>query len=463
MSSALSSLLGDIAAGNPPAVILVAGDHELSTEKAFRQIREAFGASDAPWNEEMFPAGSDLGQVLDSYRTASLFSGRRLLVLPEVNAFITRKEIAKFYEKAASDWKTAKSDRKRTSAVAKLLHVLGLLALDLEDSDSAIASAIGVARGDAVLTDLLAAARASGKRVTRGEEDASILMEAIGRGGAAGAILLLRAGELPKDSATVKLIESRGRVIKCDLSREQLPQLIADGIAEISEATSVRFDPAALATLRSRLGIDRALADKFSKEVPEIRFLLAEAERLATLVGTGGRVTAAIVEQQIGNLEGGARFELGSLFTEGKILEALTKLRELVAQARREDPKTSAEIHYGRYLFAIADEIRQMLGILSFARLNKVDVRAPMQYNRFKDLLADPCSSYLVEKGLVRQKPHPFPLFKRFEALRRRTERDLVAAQIELARIEYRRKSGGSAELGLETFLLSQTTNNGMF
>ena len=54
-------------------------------------------------------------------------------------------------------------------------------------------------------------------------------------------------------------------------------------------------------------------------------------------------------------------YELGSLFTEGKIIEAVAKLRELVAQARREDPKATVEIHYGRYLFSFADELRQMI------------------------------------------------------------------------------------------------------
>ena len=56
----------------------------------------------------------------------------------------------------------------------------------------------------------------------------------------------------------------------------------------------MRFDANAVARLRQRLGIDRILADKFSKDIPELRGAVSEAERLATLVGTKtpGRLVA---------------------------------------------------------------------------------------------------------------------------------------------------------------------------
>jgi hypothetical protein len=217
-----------------------------------------------------------------------------------------------------------------------------------------------------------------------------------------------------------------------------------------------------VARLRQRLGIERMLADKFSKDVPEIRGAVAEAERLATLVGTGGRVTAELVEREIAAVEGGARYELGSLFTEGKILEAVSKLRELVAQARREDPKSTVEIHYGRYLFAFADEIRQLIGIHSWARAQNVNLKTSMNYNRFKDTIADKLGDYLKMHGLVRQRPHPFPLHKKWEAARTSTEADLFRALSEVADLEIRRKSGGlPVDIGMETFLLSRLRSPG--
>src|SRR5439155_11589541 len=117
------------------------------------------------------------------------------------------------------------------------------------------------------------------------------------------------------------------------------------------------------------------LADKFSKEVPDLRIAVSEAERLATLAGVGGRVTAEMVEREVASVEGGARYEFGSLFTEGKIIEAIAKLRDLIAQARREDAKSPAEIHYGRFLFPLADELRQLIAIHSYARMNNLDLR----------------------------------------------------------------------------------------
>jgi len=176
-------------------------------------------------------------------------------------------------------------------------------------------------------------------------------MEAIARGGAAGAILLMRTGDVPRDSATIDLIDKQGAVIVADLSRDGFTAALDQAIASMAAEAGVKFDPPAVMRLRQRLGIERMLADKFSKDVPEIRGALQEVERLITLAGTGARVTPDMVEREISAVEGGARYELGSLFTEGKILEAVAKLRDLVAQGRREDPKMPVDMHYGRFLF----------------------------------------------------------------------------------------------------------------
>src|SRR5439155_7023702 len=106
----------------------------------------------------------------DSYRTMSLFGGSRLIVVPEVNAFISAKEIASLHEKAITEWRSAKTDRKRATASAKLLHVLGLVGADLEMTDREIASALSVPLDD-TLTDMLAFCRATGKKAGRGEDD----------------------------------------------------------------------------------------------------------------------------------------------------------------------------------------------------------------------------------------------------------------------------------------------------
>jgi hypothetical protein len=184
---------------------------------------------------------------------------------------------------------------------------------------------------------------------------------------------------------------------------------------------------------------------------------VSEAERLVTLAGAGERVTPQMVDREVESIEGGARYELGSLFTEGKYVEAVSKLRDLVVQARREYPKASIEIQYGRFLFPLADEIRQMIAIHSYAKSRKLDLRTPVQYNRFKDTVADSLGDYLKGLGLVRQRPHPFPLHKKWEAARVQREADLFRALAEIADIEVKRKSGGlPVDLSMETFLLSR-------
>ena len=456
MTKPLNAVLAQIAEKNPPKVILVGGSSEFLAQRAFHDIRDAIVAANPNIALESFEPGTDLGDIIDSYRTMSLFASARLLIVPEVNAFVSAKELLSLFQKAESDWKSAKTDKKRTSSAAKLLHVLGLAGADLDMTDRQIADALSVPL-DALLTDMLAFCRATGKKAGRGEGDAALLTEAISRGGAAGTVLLMRAGEMPEESSTVELIDRAGAVVICDITRESFSSALQSAIEEIAEEANVRFDAKAIATLRQRLGIERVLGDKFSRDVPDLRLAVSEVERLATLAGVGGRVGADLVEREVSAVEGGARYELASLFSEGKMLEAVSKLRDLVAQSHREDNKASLDILYGRYLFPIADEIRQTIGIMSFARANRIDLQKPIQYNRFKDTIADRLGEYLKANGIVRQKPHPFPLHKKWEAAREHTEPELFRALSEIADLDIKRKSGGVlVDLGLEMFLLAR-------
>jgi DNA polymerase III delta subunit len=456
MPKPLAAVITQIKAGKIPPVILVGGSSDYLAEDAFRSLRDAIVAAKPGVSVESYEAGSELATILDSYRTMSLFGSARLIVVSEVNAFVSAKELASLYDKSLADWKSAKTDRKRSSAAAKLLHVLGLVGADFDMTDREIATALGVPL-DPLLTDMLAFCRTTGKKASRGEDDAALLIEAITRGGAPNTWLLMRSGEVPRESATVELIDRNGAVVVMDLTRETFSGALDRAIAEVAEEAQVRFDPRALGTLRQRLGIERLLADKFAKDVPDLRPAVSEAERLATLAGAGGRVTAEMVEREVAVVEGGARYEFGSLFTEGKIIEAIAKLRDLVAQARRDDPKAPLDIQYGKFLFPLADEVRQMIGVVSFARTNRIDLRTPMNYNRFKDTLADRLGDSLKANGLVRQKPHPFPLHKKWEAARNQTEASLFRALAALADLEIKRKSGGiPADLGIETFLLQR-------
>ena len=362
MPKPLQKVLDAIAKKTPPAVILVGGNSEFLSERAFHDIRDAIIAATPGINVESHEPGAELAAVIDSFRTMSLFGGARLIVLPEVNAFVSAKELSSLFDKSQSEWKSAKTDRKRATSAAKLLHVLGLVGCDLDMKDNAIATALGVPL-DETLTAMLAFCRTTGKKATRGEDDAALLTEAVARGGAAGTILLMRTGEVPRESATVELIDRAGAVVVADVSRENFNAALEEAITAAAADAGARFEPAALNRLRQRLGIERTLADKFSKDVPDLRIAVSEAQRLATLAGEGGRVTAQMIDREVEAVEGGARYELASLFTEGTYIEAVAKLRDLVAQARREDPKASAEIHYGRFLFPLADEVRQMIAI----------------------------------------------------------------------------------------------------
>src|SRR4051794_19543906 len=186
MPKPLPTLLAQIEQNKPPRAILVGGNSEFLSEQAFHQIRDALVANNPALSVENYEPGTELASILDSYRTGSLFGGARLLIVPEVNAFVSAKEIASLYEKALGDWRTSKTDRKRSSSAAKLLHVLGLAGADFDMTDRAIADTLGVTL-DPSLIEMLSFCRATGKKAGRGEDDAALLMEAIVRGGATGA------------------------------------------------------------------------------------------------------------------------------------------------------------------------------------------------------------------------------------------------------------------------------------
>jgi hypothetical protein len=449
-------LLAEIEAGRIPPVILVGGNNEYLAAQAYTAIKSAI-AERPGVTVESFSEGADLGQVIDSFRTHSLFAGARLLCVPDVNAFVSKKELSSLLGKALEEWKSAKTDRKRATSLSKLLHVLGLVGIDVDETDSRIASAIGAPAGDATLGAMLGLARATGKKASRGEGDAALLAEAATRGGAPGATLLLRTGEIPGDSATVQAIERAGVLVERNLSREHFVEAFSEAVQEIAHEQNVVFEPAALAALRKRLGIERLLADKFSKDIPDLRAAISEAERLATLVGGGGRVTQRVVEQQIGEVGGGARYEFGSLFAEGEFVAAVAKLRELVAQSKREDSKMPLDMHYGKFIFPLADEVRQLIAIRGYARVRKLDLRRNVTYNQFRDSIAEPLGDYLKEMGLVRQRPHPFALHKKWAGARRFSDEILLQTLFELAELDFSRKSGGvGAEIGLEAIVLSR-------
>ena len=86
-----------------------------------------------------------------------------------------------------------------------------------------------------------------------------------------------------------------------------------------------------------------------------------------------------------------------------------------------------------------------------------VNLGTSINYNRFRDTVAEPLGEYLKNMGPVRQSPHPFPLHKKWEAARKHSDRDLFDALATLADLEVKRKSGGvPVDVGLEMFLLSQ-------
>src|SRR5436309_16088127 len=124
MPKPLNAVLAQIASGTIPPAILVGGSSDYLSEQAFRDIRDAIVAARPGIAIEAFEAGAELASILDSYRTGSLFGSGRLLIVPEVNAFVSAKELSSLLDKAVADWKTEETGKKRSASSAKLVHRL---------------------------------------------------------------------------------------------------------------------------------------------------------------------------------------------------------------------------------------------------------------------------------------------------------------------------------------------------
>ena len=105
MPKPLNAVLSQIAEKQPPKVILVGGSSDFLAQRAFHDIRDAIVAANPNIALESFEPGTDLAVIIDSYRTMSLFTALRLVVVPEVNAFVSAKELVSLFQKAAADWK----------------------------------------------------------------------------------------------------------------------------------------------------------------------------------------------------------------------------------------------------------------------------------------------------------------------------------------------------------------------
>src|SRR5205823_5903143 len=155
MPKPLAAVLAQIAEKKIPPVILVGGSSDFLAEDAFGDSRAPTAAGKPGFAAGGNEPGTGPPASHAPYRPMSLFPAARLIVVSEVNAFVSAKELSSLFDKAVADWKSAKTDKKRSSSAAKLLHVLGLVGADFDMTDKQIATALGVAL-DPILTDMLA-------------------------------------------------------------------------------------------------------------------------------------------------------------------------------------------------------------------------------------------------------------------------------------------------------------------
>ena len=440
MSATIDSLLGRIAAGEPPAVVLVRGDLVLA-EPVGQRLAAALGER-AGCPVETHRRPQRLTPILGDLRTYSLFSPAKVLLVVGSSLLADRGAAADLVDEAADGLPAGEGELspRARAAAARLLQALKLFGIDpFEEEPRATVDALppwaleggralrrGKPRGRAKreledlragLAELLAAARAAGM-TGYAEGDLAEL----------GAIV---EGGLPRDHArvlvevsaadehpVVRALDDRGAVVDAggvEATKEGITGLGALA-AELERQTGTRMsssarDELARRTLRSEGGRGDAgmAADSTAR-------FAAEYRKLADLSG-GGTIQTELVEEAVEDRGQEDVWKLLDAIAEGRAGDALERLGRMLRAA--EDP-LAARLQFFANLASFCRRLTAVGGLLAVASVKPGE----SNYNNFKARIAPALQRELPDgtksplAGL-----HAFPLHRvylaasRFDAL----------------------------------------------
>ena len=442
-AATLETCLAEARAGKPAPVYLLDGDAFLSGRAARELAAAIVPESQRSLNLAELDVAASPAEVAAELATTGLFGGGKVVLVHEP-AFLTSKEDgADAFDRARDMWAEGRQ-REAARRLLALAAKAGWAAKDLapergDPPDEAEWSReLGVRwqAGDAgFVRD--AARFALERDMKAAKDDSSALDALLTKGVPAGHVLVIAAGKVDGKLPLVKKLAAAGRRVTCAIERTGTwqDQRIDLGpvIATLLAGTGNTADAAARERLAELLGDDA-------------RALARELEKLSAYVGDRKAIRVDDVDQMV------TRVASDPFFALGNAVEARDLRAALGVLDRSLDDGASPFM----ILANLASTFRRL--VVEQERARAVAGDRPIRSSREWESAVYPTipdDERLDKSGKPR---HPFGFWKKYEAARRFTRRELLGALVALAEVDLGLKSSGDERVLLERFLMTTLT-----
>jgi hypothetical protein len=414
-----------------PSVVLIAGDVEFFVEEAAAKAAARLGEGEA--EVLRFEEDSPAEAISDALLNRSLFSSRRLVQF-DVSRLLGSESPGSLVDLAVEAWEkgTPAGRREAFRRTRALISALGLAAgAPAEDLAEEAARKTRRRPQQEILAAILS-------ELPEERSSPAVLKDAIRlllQRGNDGTVALLTATAPPAGVDLLDEISANGLVLTATVGEDADPALarLARALARERE---VSLDPDAIARLLFQTDSDP-------------RLFSAELGKLLQWAGSGGRVRAADVRENVGDDSSEDVYALYDAIGRREAGDALARLERLFSgrTVRAGDREVDTEEYWAvRFFGMLSDEVRRMLLIRAGLEETGGGADASMSFNTFKARILPRLAESVAPFG---RSPFqnkagqisPFLWFKAASRAARYTTPELVRALARAADVDVRLKS----------------------
>jgi DNA polymerase III delta subunit len=431
MPKAAFSLEAVPAFDRAPSVVLITGDVEFFVEEAAAQAAEklATGGAEVVKFEDDAPADA----VSDALLNRSLFSARRLVRF-DISRLLGTEAPGRLLAQAAEAWEKGTPAGKR-DAFRYTRALLSALDLSANAPAEEVAEAASRRARKKELAPVLAEILGDLPEEKGGPAVLAAALRLVIERGNDGTVALVTATAPPSGVDLVSEIDKKGLVLEASVGKESSGALARLARARAKER-EVSFDGEAIQRL---LTATDGRPDLFA----------AELSKLLEWAGTGGRVRAADVSENVDDEASEDIYAFYEVLGRREAGEAFARLERLFSgRAVRAGDRTIDTEEYWpvRFFGMLADEVRRMLLIRSRLEEAGSAFDSSMSYPAFQarigPLLAEPISPFGYSPFANAQgQVSAYAWYKAAQRAARYTTRELAAALARAADVDVRLKS----------------------
>jgi DNA polymerase-3 subunit delta len=333
MSGPTDKAVAEIGQGRPRAVYLLHGDEWLTRTGAKAIVDALVAPAHQAFNVEILAEDRELASLPLRLRTLSLFGGRKVVVVHDSRAFLSKGNAGKLFGKSLEAWADGDADR----AARLFLQAVGAAGQDagfLEAGakgglpEAAWGQVLGQEREPEALRWVqevcgrLAAAQAE---IPAGGEPGRVYEELIRQGLPPDAVLVLTTEVVDQRRVLWKLLGEHGAVIDCGVragkagETQMRPELARAKVRELAAAAGKSLDDETLGAIVERTGFS-------------MRSLVSEVEKILLYIGARPRITTADALAVLSSNREAGLFDLTNALDDREGTRALAALRQLLAQ-----------------------------------------------------------------------------------------------------------------------------------